>query len=86
VPTEPGPPQAAPGRLPFSSTLSRPRAHRLRGLQSKTAHGADTCEHAVDAQSRQLPNGDGVAYDIAGLLPLPGSAAVPQPVSTQAFA
>ncbi|RSM35074.1 hypothetical protein DMA12_45680 [Amycolatopsis balhimycina DSM 5908] len=38
------------------------------------AHGADACEHAVDALSRQVPNGDGVAYENAALLPLPGSA------------
>ncbi len=44
------------------------------GRDFAAAHGADTCEHAVDALSRQVPNGDGVAYENAALLPLPGSA------------
>uniref|UniRef100_UPI003F490A93 hypothetical protein n=1 Tax=Amycolatopsis sp. CA-082387 TaxID=3239918 RepID=UPI003F490A93 len=44
------------------------------GRDFAAAHGADTCEHAVDALSRQVSNGDGVAYQNAALMPLPGSA------------
>lgn len=42
------------------------------GRDFAAAHGADTCEHAVDALSGQVPNW--VAYENAALLPLPGSA------------
>ncbi|WP_326945789.1 hypothetical protein OG439_40695 [Amycolatopsis sp. NBC_01307] len=42
------------------------------GRDFAAAHGVDTCEHAVDALSRQVPNW--VAYENAALLSLPGSA------------
>jgi hypothetical protein len=44
------------------------------GRDFAAAHGAHTCEHTIDALSRQIPNGDGVAYQNAALMALPGSA------------
>jgi hypothetical protein len=42
------------------------------GRDFAAANGADTCEHAVDALSRKVPNG--IAYENAAMLRLPGSA------------
>lgn len=42
------------------------------GRDFAAAHGADTCEHAVDALSRQVPNS--VAYQNAALMALPSAA------------
>ncbi|MFI5584554.1 hypothetical protein ACIA5G_05950 [Amycolatopsis sp. NPDC051758] len=42
------------------------------GRDFAVANGVDTCEHAVDVLSRKVPNG--VAYENAAILPLPGAA------------
>lgn len=55
-------------RPEIACTILLPQA----GRDFAAAHGADTCEHAVDALSRQVA-GD-VAYQNAALLALPGQA------------